>query len=362
MADGPDKDQRTEQPSGRKLERARRQGQVVQSREINTWFMLMAGTAIVVFLSAPIVHVLQRSLVAFITLQDFLGPDGLRWSPLRAALAKVLVTLVLPLLVVIAAAISGTVVQIGLLFATEKLNFNIARLSPLAGFTRLFSLQSSVEFLKSLLKVCAVSVVGVWMALPAMGQLTRMASEPAEYLPSEIYKLVLRLLLGVLVVVTILALADYAYQRFAFMRTMRMTKEEVKEETKQSEGDPKIKAKLRQIRMERSRRRMMKAVPNASVVITNPTHYAVALQYEMGEAGAPKVVAKGADLIALRIREIAEENDVPIVENPPLARALYANVELDREIPPEHYKAVAEIISYVFRLKGKIKPQQRRAV
>jgi flagellar biosynthetic protein FlhB len=143
----------------------------------------------------------------------------------------------------------------------------------------------------------------------------------------------------------------------SFMRSMRMSKQEVKEENKQAEGDPVIRARLRAIRMNRARKRMMAAVPKASVVITNPTHYAVALQYEMGERGAPKVVAKGADLVAQKIREIAKEHDVPIVENPPLARALYAGVEIDREIPPEHYKAVAEIISYVFRLKGKLRPQ-----
>jgi flagellar biosynthetic protein FlhB len=161
-------------------------------------------------------------------------------------------------------------------------------------------------------------------------------------------------------IVTILAVTDYAYQRYTFTKSMRMTKQEVKEEHKQTEGDPKIKSKLRQIRMQRSRRRMMKAVPTASVIITNPTHFAVALLYEMGAASAPKVVAKGADLIALRIREIGEENDVPIVENPPLARSLYASVEIDHEIQPEHYKAVAEIISYVFRLKGKMKAPPRR--
>jgi flagellar biosynthesis protein FlhB len=139
------------------------------------------------------------------------------------------------------------------------------------------------------------------------------------------------------------------------MRQMRMSKQELKEEHKQAEGDPAVKARLRQIRMERARRRMMAAVPTASVVVTNPTHYAVALKYEMGSKGAPRLVAKGADLIAKRIREIAEENDVPLVENPPLARALYGSVELDHEIPPEHYRAVAEIISYVFRIKGKFR-------
>jgi flagellar biosynthetic protein FlhB len=142
------------------------------------------------------------------------------------------------------------------------------------------------------------------------------------------------------------------------MRSLRMSKREVREEAKQSEGDPLIRARLRQIRGDRARRRMMAAVPGASVVITNPTHYAVALKYEMGAAGAPTVVAKGSDLIALKIREIAEANDIPIVENPPLARALHASVEIDREIPAEHYKAVAEIIGYVFRLKGKIKPRE----
>jgi flagellar biosynthetic protein FlhB len=141
------------------------------------------------------------------------------------------------------------------------------------------------------------------------------------------------------------------------MNSMRMSKQEVKEEYKQQEGDPFMKGKLRQIRTERARRRMMAAVPNASVIVTNPTHFAVALKYEMNSAGAPRLVAKGADLVAARIREVAREHGIPIVENPPVARALYATVELDQEVPPEHYKAVAEIISYVFRLKGKIRPR-----
>ncbi len=136
----------------------------------------------------------------------------------------------------------------------------------------------------------------------------------------------------------------------------------MREEVKQSEGDPLIRARLRQIRMDRTRRRMMAAVPGASVVITNPTHYAVALKYELGAAGAPRLVAKGKDLIALKIREVAAENNVPVIENPPLARALHAGVEIDREIPPEHYKAVAEIIGYVFRLKGKLRPRRRPVV
>jgi flagellar biosynthetic protein FlhB len=163
-----------------------------------------------------------------------------------------------------------------------------------------------------------------------------------------------RLTFIVLLIVTVMAAADYVYQRWSFLQQMRMTKQEVKDEHKQTEGDPMIKSRLRSLRMQRARQRMMAAVPKASVVITNPTHYAVALKYDMDAMGAPILVAKGADLIALRIRELADENEVPIVENPPLARALFATVELDQEVPPEHYKAVAEVISYVMKLKGSL--------
>ncbi|HKT16579.1 MAG TPA: flagellar biosynthesis protein FlhB [Stellaceae bacterium] len=360
MADDADKEQRTEEPSGRKLARARLQGQVVQSREVNTWFMLMAATGLLLVAGPTIAHTIVKALAPFVMPGNFIGSDGdVHWELLENSLGQIAVALAVPMLVAVAAAIAGTVVQIGLLFATEKFKLDITRLSPIAGLQRLFSLRSSIELLKNIAKIGIVSLVAWWVAMPSLDQLKRMAAESAEHLPFELQHLVLRLMLGVLAVVTVLAFGDYAYQRLAFMRSMRMTKQEVKEEFKQAEGDPKIKARLRQIRNERARKRMMAAVPKASVVITNPTHYAVALQYELGSAGAPKVVAKGVDLLAQRIREIAREHDVPIVENPPLARALYAHVELDREIPPEHYKAVAEIISYVFRLKGKIRPQAR---
>jgi len=360
MAEEADKEQRTEQPSGRKLARARQQGQVVQSREVNTWFMLMAATGLLLVAGPSIAHTIAKALAVFVMPGNFIGTDGdVHWELLENSLGEVAIALVIPMLVAVAAAIAGTVVQIGLLFATEKFKFDISRLSPVAALQRLFSWRSSIELLKNIAKIGIVSLVAWWTAMPSVAQMRRMAAQSVDYLPFEINHLLLRLMLGVLAVVTVLAFGDYAYQRISFMRSMRMTKQEVKEEFKQAEGDPKIKARLRQIRSARARKRMMAAVPKASVVITNPTHYAVALQYELGAAGAPKVVAKGADLVAQRIREIAEEHDVPIVENPPLARALYAHVELDREIPPEHYKAVAEIISYVFRLKGKIRPQAR---
>ncbi len=356
MAEDSDDSQRTEEPSQRKLQHARSEGQVAQSREVSTWFMLTTGGAIVLLLAPSIALSLKRSLGLFVEPQRFLTPGGILWPAVGRALGEAATSLALPLLFAVLAAVAGTVVQTGLVFATEKIGFDLAHLSPAAGMRRLFSLRALFEFLKSLAKVAVVVAVAAISLSGELDRLPLLSGAPAESILGEIDHAVLRLLVGVLAALTALAAADYFYQRFTLMRSLRMTKQEVKEELKQSEGDPIIKARLKQIRMERARRRMMAAVPGASVVITNPTHYAVALKYEMGEAGAPRVVAKGADLIAQRIRELALENDVPIVENPPLARALYAGVELDREIPPEHYKAVAEIIGYVFRLKGKLKP------
>jgi len=193
----------------------------------------------------------------------------------------------------------------------------------------------------------------VWRDLEAVDAY---AGLPAGALMERVWWLSVKLMIAVLAVMSAIAGLDWLYQRFDFTKQQRMTRQEIKDEFKQTEGDPMVKARLRQIRMERARQRMMAAVPEADVVITNPTHYAVAMKYEVDSMGAPKVVAKGVDHLALRIRELAKEHDVPVMENPPLARALCAAVEIDQEVPPEHYKAVAEIIAYVFRLQGRRLP------
>ncbi|HXY99749.1 MAG TPA: flagellar biosynthesis protein FlhB [Stellaceae bacterium] len=355
MAEG--SDNRTEQPTQRKLNQARLRGQVVQSREINSLFMLSAGAVIVLLLAPPLARRLDTTLARFLDPARLSDGGGILWEAVANLLAEVAGVMVLPLILLIATAIAGSLLQTGFVLAFEKVGFDLSRLSLLSGFSRLFSLRSALEFIKNLAKVAVIMAIAVWMLLPEVARLPLLASLGAGALATEIHHLLLRLTLAVLLLVAVLAVLDYGYQRFAFLRSMRMSRQEIKEEHKQAEGDPMVKARLRQIRMERTRRRMMAAVPTASVVVTNPTHYAVALAYEMGDKGAPKVVAKGADLIALRIREVAEENDVPVVENPPLARALYAHVELDQEIPQEHYRAVAEIISYVFRLRGKMQPR-----
>jgi flagellar biosynthetic protein FlhB len=358
MADNWDEGQKTEDASQRKLQRARDEGRVAQSREINTWFMLGASGALVLFVAPSLARTLVLALSAFVEPQRFLVADGVAWSAVLAILSRVAAALAVPLGVLMAAAIAGTLVQTGFIFTTERLRFDFSHISPFGGLKRLLSLRSVVELIKSVAKIAVVGTVVAVMLRGEVGRLSGIASLTPEQTLAEIEHLVLRLFLGVLAVLSVLAGADYFYQRLQHLRSLRMTKREVRDEMKQSEGDPAVKGRLRQIRMDRARRRMMAAVPGASVVITNPTHYAVALKYEMGAAGAPTVVAKGADLVALRIREVAEENGVPLVENPPLARALHASVDLDQEIPAEHYKAVAEIIGYVFRLKGKIKPRE----
>ncbi|HEX4192830.1 MAG TPA: EscU/YscU/HrcU family type III secretion system export apparatus switch protein, partial [Stellaceae bacterium] len=274
MADEQDSGQQTEEPSSRKLADARKRGQVAQSREVNTWFMLMAGAGVVLFMGPTMATNITMTLRTFLTIQRYVDGSGIRWDAIEATLGQIAFVLVLPLIIFVVAAIAGTVLQVGLLFATQKFGFDLSHISPMGGIKRLFSLKSAVEFLKNLVKVGAVAVIAGWAALPSMGALEYMVQEPAEYMPHEIYKLVLKLLIAVMSIVTVMAMFDYAYSRFSFMKSMRMSKQEVKEENKQSEGDPMVKARLRGIRMNRARKRMMAAVPKASVVVTNPTHFA----------------------------------------------------------------------------------------
>ena len=195
------------------------------------------------------------------------------------------------------------------------------------------------------------------LAIPLLADVQLIPAFDLVHTLDRMHDMAIVLIFATVAVMTAIAALDYLYQRHAFIKQMKMTKQEVKDEHKQSEGDPIIKSRIRRLRLERARQRMMAAVPRADVVITNPTHYAVALEYKMEEMPSPKLIAKGIDELAQRIREVAEENDIPVVENPPLARALYSAVDLDEEIPPEHYKAVAEVIGYVMRLKGKLPPQ-----
>jgi flagellar biosynthetic protein FlhB len=232
----------------------------------------------------------------------------------------------------------------------SRVGLKWSKLSPIAGFGRIFGMRSVVEFAKTLLKLCAVITIALYVVAPqAVGLVQLMGGEPGA-IGVTATAIVTAMVKAVLILVGAIAAFDLLYQRFSFFKRMRMSLQEVKDEYRQSEGDPAIKARIRSIGMQRARRRMMAAVPGASVVITNPTHYAVALKYQHGTMVAPVVVAKGADAVALKIREVARAANVPIVESPVLARAIYAVVDIDHPIPAEHYAAVAEIIGYIMRL------------
>ncbi|MCB9958561.1 MAG: flagellar biosynthesis protein FlhB [Rhodospirillaceae bacterium] len=361
MSEDQDQSSKTEEPSPRKLEEARRKGQVVTSQEVKHWFALMGGLlAVIAFLPLSLTGISQGLATFLANVHRVPTDPGSLIDLLQSAVGDLLLFLILPLAALVAAALAGGFIQHGFVASAESLKPKLSKISPLSGAKRLFSLKSLMEFIKGLLKLAIVGAVAAVVIWPEINRVELFTGMAPEQILHEVWEMVAILMVAVVCVVGVIAAADYLYQRWEFMKQQRMTKQEVKDEYKQTEGDPMVKARLRQIRMERARRRMMQAVPTADVVITNPTHFAVALAYKPEEMSAPMVVAKGADNLARRIRELAEEHDVSIVENPPLARALYQSVEVDEEIPAAHYRAVAEVISYVFRLKRRPMPQSRR--
>lgn len=353
MADESEQSEKTEDPSERKLTDARNKGNVAKSQEVNSWFMLTAATLVILIFADDMAVSISSSMRAFLEkAHDFTLDGGGLVVMMEMALWAILAAVALPFLLFIFAGLAGNLVQHGFLIQTETIQPKLSKISPLSGLKRLFSTASLLNFAKSFLKLVIVSVlIGVIM-WPSRDSLEVMVSMDISALLPHVQLLGLKVLGGVVLLYTIVAALDYAYQRQQWWNKLKMTVQEVKDEYKQQEGDPTVRAKVRQVRMERGRKRMMAAVPEASVVITNPTHYAVALKYEK-DMPAPVCIAKGVDALALKIREVAESNEIPLVENPPLARALHAGVEVDDEIPPEHYKAVAEVIGFVMRQNKK---------
>ncbi|PLX36637.1 MAG: flagellar biosynthesis protein FlhB [Hyphomicrobiales bacterium] len=354
MAEHQDQSEKTEEPTQKKLDDAHKKGDVAKSQEVTVWFALLAITMMVMLFSGDLAASLSRPLSGFLAnAHDFaVGGDSLR--PLFAVLgSEVAKVMMVPMGLLMAAALAGNLIQHKPLFTAERMKPKLEKVSPLAGLKRLFSPTSLVNFAKGVAKLVIVAAVMFLIIWPERSRFSELITyDPAALLPFVRHSAV-KLLLGTLSILTIIAGLDFLYQRFTWHKKQRMSMKEIRDEYKQMEGDPTVKAKLRQIRIERGRKRMMAAVPDASVIITNPTHFAVALKYE-ADMPAPVCVAKGQDAIALKIREIGKEHGVPIVENKPLARALHANVEIDQEIPPDQYKAVAEVIGYVMRLEGKL--------
>lgn len=347
MAD--DDSDKTEEPSARKLSQAREKGQTVNSKEVANFAVLLGATVVIGLIGPYMMKDLTKALLVFVERPDTIDVTG-SGKVMVESLLSIFLALAPALALLLVLAVLSVVMQVGWKVSAESIQPKLEKISPLSGAKRMFSLKSVVELMKGIVKLVLVGLIAYAIVFPEFERIELMVQMDIRELLGETHWIAIKLFIAILAIVAVVATIDYLYQRYEFMKQMRMSKQEVRDEHKQTEGDPHVKARLRQLRMERARTRMMAAVPKATVVITNPTHFAVALKYEMAEMAAPRVVAKGVDAVALRIREIANENEVPIVENRPLARALYDNTELDQEIPEEFYKAVAEVISYIFKL------------
>jgi flagellar biosynthetic protein FlhB len=351
MAEDSDTSDKTEDPTQKRLDDAHERGDVAKSQEVNTWFMIAGGTLVLASFGASAGHGILVPLRGLIANATVLPTDGASLIALTGRIGFALIAaLGVPFLLLMLAAAAGNMVQHRPVWSAEALKPKLSKISPLAGAKRVFGKQAAANFAKGLFKIVLLGAVMLAILWPQRHRLEPMVRQDPATLLGETTGLTLQLLAAAVALLAIVAIADFLFQYRQWFQKQKMSMQEMKEEFKQSEGDPHIKARIRQLRMTRMRRRMMAAVPQASVVITNPTHYAVALKYERGMS-APVCVAKGTDLIAFKIREVAGAHDIPIVENVPLARALHAAVDIDEEIPAEHYQAVAEVIGFVMRLK-----------
>ena len=353
MSDDTEESSKTEDPSAKRLEDARKRGDVSKSQEVTTWFALAGIGAVIALMASWTATNLMQELKIVMANADRYEVGGNQFGAFFTSLAQSIIgAAIVPMVILTAFAVLGNLIQHRPLISVDPLIPKLSKISPLTGFGRLFSRDSLINFVKGLFKLGVIATVMFFTLWPERNRLdTMVQGDPATILIT-VEQLTLKVIWAALAIVTVIALADLVYQRNRWWTRHKMTLQEVRDEYKQMEGDPKVKGRIRQLRMERGRQRMMGQVPKATVIIANPTHYAVALKYDRNMA-APLCVAKGMDDLALRIRAVAEENDVPVVETPPLARALYAAVEIDQTIPGEHFKAVAQVIGYVMRLKAK---------
>ncbi|MFP4015812.1 MAG: flagellar biosynthesis protein FlhB [Halanaerobiales bacterium] len=346
--------EKTEKPTPRKLKKAREEGQVAKSQELNSAFTLLGSFLVLYYIFGSFIHSMGSKMTAFFSMNaapEFTLDDSYR---LLTEVFLYMMRLVAP--VMIASALMGAFInfaQVGPRFVTKILQPKFKKLNPIEGAKRLFSLKSIIELIKSLSKALIVGVLTYNQVKGAWPRLLTLSQEGLEPALLYIADIISRIAFSIIIFMIILGIADYVYQRWEFMRNMKMTKQEVKEEHKEMEGDPHIKSQRRQLQRQMSMNRMITAVEEADVVITNPTHIAVALKFDLETMEAPVVVAKGEDFVAQKIKEVARENDVEIVENKPLARSLNASTEIGDEIPGDLYQAVAEILAYIFKKSNK---------
>lgn len=353
MAEGEDTE-KSEDPTAKRLEDAIKRGDVAKSQEVNTWFLLLGATlALFMFggASANKLAIAFRDVLS--NLHVATDPSLVMRAIMRLSL-QVLTAIGPVMAVLVFSAIAGNAIQHRLLWTTEPLAPKLNRISLMAGAKRIFSKHAFVQFAKGILKIAIVGSVIYVIGSSEIERTGLLINGEIALSVSVTFMLAMKIMAAVTAIMALVAAADYLWQRHSWYEKQRMSVREVRDEYKEQEGDPTIKAKLRQIRQSRSRKRMMQDVPDATVVVMNPTHFAVALKYEQG-MGAPVCIAKGQDNIALKIREIAYRHAVPVVQNPPLARALFKSVDVDQEVPVEHYKAVAELIGYVMNMRKNAK-------
>lgn len=347
-----DQDQKTEQPSSKRLTEARERGQVPISRETAKWVSMLTILVVLAWFIPPMMSQLTVTLRELFESPHAyaLDDEGLK-ALLMRLFGEIAMASGVSFAILAAGIVAGTMVQTGFFFALDLLTPDFSRLIPSKGLKRLFSPESLVELARGMGKLLFLGAIAYSVVEPVATQAPAFIGMPLFSIFGFLQHTIIHLMTVILVGFTIIAAADLFYIRYTYIKNLKMTKTEVKDEFKQQEGDPAIKARLRQMRADKARKRMMAQVPKADVIITNPTHYAVALQYDGLNMAAPVVLAKGINLIAERIRDLADEHRIPLVSNPPLARALYDTVEIDQQIPVQHYRAVAEVISYVYKLR-----------
>lgn len=345
-------DDKTEEATPKKKSEARKKGQVARSKEVGLAFTLLACTLVLAVFGSYAATSLMGTLKAF--LSNYMLME-INYNSIRSLTLIVLwrlAVIILPIVVTILVfGIMSNFIQVGFMITTEPLKPQLSKLNPISGFKRIFSMRTVIETLKDIAIVGLLGYVGYTFIRDNYNSILNMGALRMAVIPSVFGKLVINIFFKVTIIMIIIALADYLYQRFQYNKELKMSKQEVKEEFKQQEGDPQIKGKIRQRQREMASRRMMAAVPDATVVVTNPTHIACALRYAEGKDEAPTLVAKGADNVALKIKDIAKEHNVPIIENRALARLIYSEVEIDSEVPQDMYQAVAEILAIVYKMK-----------
>jgi flagellar biosynthesis protein FlhB len=346
--------EKEEAPSEKKRDDARKKGTVAKSTEVNSVFVLLTAIFLLRLVGPWMMHEFDAHIRQYFALCSTADMTMQRLIELSQGAIVLLIKVILPFAgAILCAGVLANIVQIGLLFTLEPMTPKLEKLNPLSGLKRIFSMRTVVETIKNILKIILIGYIayatikGEYAVLITLSDVSVMMIW--QFVLTSTYDIFLRTAL----VMLIIALADYGYQRYEHEKKLKMSHQEIKEERKQMEGDPQVKARIRSLQREMARRKMMDQVPQASVVVTNPTHLAIALLYDPEKNDAPLVVAKGKDLLALRIKKIAEENDVPLYEDKPLARAMYDMVEVGSPIPGEFFEAVAQIIAYVYKLKGK---------